>query len=486
MSTKINVRSPFYLNLSEPTAVTPTFTCETANILNLTIDQQGQINVPTLSYGTILSITSSDSDFSNDKFSTVSTATERIIVVRVSIPAGFSNAGDGFLDCSKVVSQPAVSCTGGPTTNGSIPAQTIDVNGDSETIDLSSYFTQGSEAIAGYNIYNAKTSLVNTSLNGNDLTISSNAIGGSTNIQVSAFDNASGSCTATQTISVTVNNPTVAFSCNEAAFTGGSIAQDGTLTKPDSVAVVGQARTTSGDASSNITNYTANNTGSDRDVTIFFDLTAPAGYSNSGSTVECSRTFNQPAADPTFDCDTANLSGQKISTKGQINVGTAQLGTIDSFSPLSFDAVTSDTARTVTFTITIPAGYSNSGTIDCDKVITQPAELPTCGTNSFRRSAPKTAASGFCDGLYAITKSITCTSSTISGALGHTVCENNTPFDGRDFYYAISDQATSVGKGTGKFLLWQIDSNGVVQDVAIHNCPTDGTDTDGLGKGGSL
>lgn len=485
MATKINVRSPFYLNLTEPTAVTPLFTCETANILNLTIDQQGQISTPTLDYGNVISITSSDAGFSNDKFATVSTATDRNLTVRVAIPAGFSNSADGFIDCDKVISQPAVSCTAGPTTSGSIPAQTIDVDGDSETIDLTSYFTQGNEAIAGYNIYNPNPALVNTSLNGNDLTISSNAIGGSTNIQVSAFDNESGSCTATQSIAVTVNNPTVAFSCNDAGFTGGSIAQDGTLTKPDSVAVVGQARTISGDTGSNITNYTANNTGSDRSVTIFFDLTAPAGYSNAGSTVECSKDFTQPAAAPTFDCDTANLSGQQISTKGQISIGNVQIGTISSFSPLEFAPVSTDTARTVTFTITIPAGYSNSGTIDCDKVITQPAELPTCGANSFKISAPKVAPSDFCDNLYTISQSITSTSTTIPNALGKTVCLKNAPFDGKNFYYAVATNTTSAGKGTGKFYLWQIDSNGVVQDVQIGNCPTDGTDS-GQGKFGAL
>ena len=485
MATKINVRSPFYLNLTEPTAVTPEFTCETANILNLTIDQQGQISTPTLDYGNVISITSSDAGFSNDKFATVVTATDRNLTVRVAIPAGFSNSTDGFIDCPKVISQPAVSCTAGPTTSGSIPAQTIDVDGDSETIDLTSYFTQGNEAIAGYNIYNPNTALVNTSLNNSDLTISSNAIGGSTNIQVSAFDNESGSCTATQGIAVTVNNPTVAFSCNEAAFTGGSIAQDGTLTKPNSVAVVGQARTISGDTGSNITNYTANDTGSDRSVTIFFDLTAPAGYSNAGSTVECSKDFTQPAADPTFDCDTANLSGQQISTKGQISIGDVQIGTIDSFSPLEFDPVSTDTARTVTFTITIPAGYSNSGTIDCDKVITQPAELPTCGTNTYKISAPKVAPSDFCDNLYTISQSITSTSSTITGALGKTVCFKSAPFDGKNFYYAVATNTTTAGKGTGKFYLWQIDGNGVVQDVQIGNCPTDGTDS-GEGKFGAL
>lgn len=485
MSTKINVRSPFYLNLTEPTTPVTLFTCEIANIQNLTIDQQGQISTPTLSYGEVISITSSDADFSNNKFPTEASNTDRTLVVRVSIPVGFSNTSDGYIDCTQIITQPAETCSGGVTLNGSIPAQTISVDGDSETIDLSSYFTQGTDPIAGYTIYNPNHALVNTSLVGSNLTISSNAIGGSTDIQASAFDNGTNTCTATQTISVTVSNPTVAFTCSDAAFSGGSIAQDGTLTKPDSVAVVGQARTISGDTGSNITNYTANNTGSDRDVTIYFDLTVPAGYSNAAATVECSKTFTQPADDPAFTCELANLSGQQISSKGQINIGTAQLGTISSFTPLSFAEVSTDTSRTVTFTIDIPAGYSNSGTIDCDKTLTQPASIAVCGSNSYKISTPKVAPADFCDSIYTVSKSITSTATDITTALGDTVCQNNAPFDGKSFYYAVATASTSVGKGTGKFFLWQIDSNGVIEDVAIRDCPTDGTD-DGTGRGGSL
>ena len=483
MSTKINVRSPFYLNLTEPTVPQTLFTCETANILNLTIDQQGQISYPTLDFGNVISITSTDADFSNDKFATESSDTARDITVRVAIPANFSNSDDGYIDCLKTVTQPGTTCSGGVTTNGSISAQTLDVDGDSETIDLSSYFTAGTDPISGYTIYNPNKALVNTSLSGSNLTISSNAIGGSTNIQASAFDDGTNTCTATQTIAVTVSNPTVAFDCDDAAFSGGSIAQDGTITKPDSVATVGTIKDTSGGAA--ITSYSANNTGSDRDVTLYFDLTVPAGYSNAGNTIECDRIFTQPADDPEFTCDLANLSGQQISTKGQISIGESSLGTISSFTPLSFAEVSTDTSRTVTFTIDIPSGYSNSGTIDCSKTLTQPASIPVCGSNSYKISAPKASVSDFCDNIYTISKSITSTAASITTALGDTVCQNNAPYDGKDFYYAVATAATSIGKGTGKFYLWKIDSNGVIQDVQVGNCPTDGTDN-GTGNFGSL
>lgn len=491
MSTKINVRSPFYISLTEPAAPSIQFDCDTAQVQNLSIDQQGQINFPDLAYGVVLSITSTDAAFSNNKFPTVSTDTDRDLTVRIEIPSGFSNSSDGYIDCTFTVSQPAYStpttCSDGPTTNGTIPAQTIDVDGDSEVINLSSYFTQGSLAIAGYNIYNSNRSLVNASVSGNNLTISSNAIGGSTTINVSAFDNGSNTCTATQSISVTVNNPTVAFTCNDAAFSGGSIAQDGTLTKPNSVAVVGQARTVSGDASSNITNYTANNTGSDRNVTIFFDLTIPAGYSNSG-TLECSKTFSQPAALPAFTCELANLSGQQISKSGVINIGSVQLGSISSYSPLSFSTVSTNTARNVTFNILIPSGYSNTGdgsqTLACVKTITQPADIPICGTNNYKISKANPTTGSFCNGFFSVSQDVKSTATSIENGLGKVVCQNDSPMLGGNFYYAVSVNTTTVGIGTGKFFLWKIDDQGVIQDVAIHDCPS-GTAATG-GYGGSL
>jgi hypothetical protein len=487
MSTKINVRSPFYLNLTEPSAPTPLFTCEVANIQNLTIDQQGQISTPNLDYGTVLSITSTDPDFSNDKFATESVATSRSITVRVSIPAGFSNADVGFLDCTKTVTQPAyvsgVSCSGGPTTNGSISAQTIDVDGDSVTINLSSYFTAGSDPIAGYTVYNANTALVSASVTGSNITITSNGIGGTTNIQVSAYDNGSNTCTATQSISVTVNAPSTAFDCTAANLTGGSIAQDGTIVNPNTHATITAIKATSG--GSTITSYSANNTGSDRSVTLYFDLTAPAGYSNAGSTVECSHSFTQPAGDPTFTCEIANLSGQQISSKGVINIGTLQFGTISNFSPNYFAEVSVDTARTVTFTVTIPSGYSNSGTINCVKTLTQPAAVPVCGSNTYFRSAPMSVPQNACTDIWSVSVEMKSTASSVTTGLGDTICQNNAPFNGNDFYYAISPSKTNVGKGTGKFYLWKINSEGVVMDVVLINCPTDGSDG-GTGNVGYL
>ena len=486
MATKINVRSPFYLNLDEPTVPLPTFTCGIADIKNLSIDQQGQINTPSLSYGFIDSITSSDADFSNGKFATVSTATARNITIRILIPSGFSNVDDVYIDCDNVVTQPALvtsgptpSCSGGPTTSGSIPSQTLDVDGDSTTINLTSYFTQGSEAIAGYTIYNPSP-IVNASVSGDTLTLSSNAIGGTTTVHVSAYDNGSNTCTATQSISVTVNAPDQDFACTNNginALSGGSITQAGTITKPNSPGTITAIKETSG--GSTITSYPANNTGSNRSVTLYFDITAPGGYGNAGSTIECSATFNQPAGLPTFDCAAANLSGQQISTDGTIKSGSASLGTISDWSPKSFASVSSDTPRTVTFTIDVPSGYSNSGTITCSKTITQPGSTPLCGTNEFELSTGKVDFSDFCDAVYSISLSVTSTGGKFT--LGAQVCRNGSPYNGRNFYYAVNERVVNVGPNYGRFIAWQIDSNGIIQDIAEATCTSAGE-----GDGASL
>ncbi len=489
MSKKINVRSPFYLNLTEPTIPLPTFTCGIANILNLSIDQQGQINTPTLSYGIIDSITSSDAGFSNGKFATVSTATARNITIRVLIPSGFLNVADGYIDCVNVVTQPALvtsgpspSCVSGPTTNGSIPAQTLDVDGDSTTIDLTSYFTQGSQAIAGYSIYNPST-VVNASVSGDTLTLSSNAIGGTTTVHVSAFDTATNSCTALQSISVTVNAPNQTFACSNngiPAIQGGSIAQDGTITNPTGPANITAIKDTSG--GSPITSHSANNTGSDRSVTLFFDLTAPAGYANAGATIECSSPFNQPAGLPTFDCEAANLSGQQISTKGVISSGKTSLGTISDWTPKSFSEVSSDTSRTVTFTVDVPSGYSNSGTISCPKTITQPASTPTCPSGgTFYISQGQASEASFCTGATSLTKEVVSTSGSFT--TGKSICHNGSLYNGGGLYHAVATSEVTVGPNYGSFVIWVIDSNGIIQEIIEWNC---NSGTTGNGAGAKL
>lgn len=382
MSTKINVRSPFYLEIEEPTAPQIELTCAVADLRGFSVDEFGNVILPNPAYGTIDSYTSSDSDFTDGRYATVSTATVRTVDFTVRIPFNFTNYSDDTIVCTLQATQPVFQCTGGVTTNGSIPNQTLNTGGETATIDLTSYFTQGTDPISLYSITNNHPSFVSAVLQGTDLLISSHNQAGTKNIYVEARDGDIATCNATQPIQITIT-ATEAFVCADAEMTGGGIAQDGTITNPTLFGNISAIRSTQGGAT--ISSYSANTTGSARNVTLYFDITVPVGYTNTGSTIsECPKTFSQPSsALPLFDCTTAALTTQAVYVNGTIKQGTSAKGTISGFSPTSFSTVTSVTPRTITFNVTPPpSGYSNSGgdDIPCVKTIQQPAVDLTEGT----------------------------------------------------------------------------------------------------------
>ena len=100
MSTKINVRSPFYLHLTEPTVPLPTYDCTTANLIGFSVDNQGVVTLPNADYGIVHSYTSTAGDFADGKFATVSSDTVRTIDVTIRIPSGFTNTEDVYF-CMK-------------------------------------------------------------------------------------------------------------------------------------------------------------------------------------------------------------------------------------------------------------------------------------------------------------------------------------------------------------------------------------------------
>ena len=371
MSTKINARSPHYLSYTEPALPTVALTCTLVNLQGMEVNQFGAIQLPTTDFGTLKSYTSTASDFSNTKFATVSTATSRTVDFSIAIPGNYSNSGDETLTCSATATQPAYTCTGGITNNGSIPNQSLNTGGATATITLTSYFTG---SIQGYVIGNPFTDFVATSIDGNILSLFSQSKAGVKTITVTAYDGDDLTCDATQTIQVTTTS-TSAFACADAFLTGGAISQSGTITDPTLEGVITARKSTS--AGSTITSYSANTTGSARDVTLYFDITVPTGFSNTGATVECSKTFSQPSTTlPPFGCTDAGLTGQGIAVNGSIKKGTANKGTITGFSPISFSTVSTNTDRDVTFSITPPSsGYSNSGgsDISCTITMQQPA-----------------------------------------------------------------------------------------------------------------
>lgn len=90
-------------------------------------------------------------------------------------------------------------------------------------------------------------------------------------------------------------------------------------------------------------------------------ITAPSGFSNEGSSIDC--TDSATGSQPTFTCSDAVFSMADGTTGAStVGQGTVTLGTIVSISPSTY----SSGSDTYTATITVPSGYSNSGsTIDC-------------------------------------------------------------------------------------------------------------------------
>jgi len=490
---KINARSPFYLDFSTPTKPSPEFTCSVANANGFSIDQEGVITEPQFEFGTLDSFTSSDAGFSNDKYATVGTDTNRTVVFKIAIPNGFSNSSDAFLDCTLTTTQPAKvtsgatpSCVDGPVLNGSVPSQTLDAGGNTVTIDMSSYFSEGnSRPITDYVVNNYHQGFVHTSMSGSTLTITSLNVGGTNTIYVRASDEGVNTCSAVQSISVTINAQS-AFACEDAGLSGGSIAQDGTITDPSLIGTITARKLTSG--GSTITQAPANSTTSAQDVTLFFDITVPGGYTNTGATIECSKTFSQPGTSLTaFTCDDLTLTNQGIYTDGTIRFGETSAGTLTDFSPKSFPVVSVDTSRTLSLTINAPSGYSNSGSdIVCTKVVTQPANIPVCGSVVYYIALDFVAVveSDFCQSGYNLRANtqILSTATDIQDAYGETVCTaNGQPFAGRSDYYRVDTFLNNsiVSTSSGPFYIWQIDNAGVIIDVWLWDCASGG-DGDGF------
>mgnify|MGYP003647205905 CR=1 FL=1 len=497
MSTKLNARSPFYLNLTEPTQSVPTFDCTTAKggatARNFAINDQGVITLPDLDYGTILSYTSSAGDFANNKFATVATGTARTVTLTIEIPTtGYTNSATGNITCDVTFTQPAyvtsggsATCSGGPTLNGTISTQALNSGGAGTSINLASFFNSATE----YIVTNNYPTFVQTTLSSSTLGLTSQNIGGSFNISVEGRDASyPTTCSVTQNFAVSITVVGAAFTCtgaNGANLTGGAIAQGGAITNPTGASGLFSSNyiSTASDGSALITSYLANDTGSNRPVTLYFKTKIPINYTNYATGhLWCGVAFTQPAALPEFTCDIANLTGGAVSALGSILKPTPQLGTVTAtWSPTSFAEVGTITARTVTFNVLIPSGYSNTGdgsqTIACPvDYFRQPANLPTCpasATNIFYISSGRLREGDFyCDGSYATTTEIKSAATTISQLEPTgTVCKDGSPFDGGNLFYAVqTTNNTDVGTNSGSFEIIQINSEGTVIDQIPRNC----------------
>lgn len=518
--TKINARSPYFLSYGEPVVPNPEFTCDVAKGVNFNfnITQRGVVEYSGLAFGTVASISSTDSGFANGKYADVSSPTNRTVVLKIAIPPGFSNSADSFLNCTETFSQPVfvsgTTCTANTSLNGSISDQTLATNGTTTSaLTLSSKFTAGSSAITGYKVVNEYPNLISTTAvtetGGANQTIqftTQNSCGVAY-IQIFAVDALSNSCDVFQQAKITVNGCNENFTCTIANLTGGAVSSAGVITLPNTISTIPATGSVSvnSDGSNPISGNqpfstgSANTTGSARNVTLYFKILIPAGYANTGDGAQyiwCPKTFVQQSQGsgtttlPTFDCVTANHTDYTISARGAIGRGKVQFGTIKTVSSTGFDQVNTDTDRSVAFVITSPnepTVYSNPNTdITCTVTIKQPAYTADCGTNNIFLSQ------GFVDGtggcfidevcFGTFTASTACTSNTTfeNLTLGNRIClGGNQSFRGGNLWYGVRTfSGGTVGLNAGSIKFIKIDSYGLVQSTATLNCDA------GCGSGG--
>ena len=383
MSTKINARSPFFISYTEPVKPLVALTCTLIDAVNFAVGVQGEITLPSISYGSVISITSSSSAFANGKWAVVTSETTRSMTLRVLVPPGFSNA-DAYVDCTVTASQVVASCINRITLNNAISNKTLAVFGNSTTITLSNNFSISAGTIA-YKFGQNSFSEFDLSLQSGVVTITSKTTAGVFPIVIVAYSSTdTTTCEVVDSFNVTVNNAGT-FTSTTANLLGGFISSAGVLTLPNSVGTITKTMESSGGNA--VTSVAANGSGSSISKTLFYAITVPTGYANAGASIEASVAYTQTSnvVTPTLACSMIDFDDQAILLSGSVVPGTLEdhnsfaSGTLDltnfNYTPKKFATVENNTDREVTYSITVPSGYSNAGaTLSCPYDILQPGD----------------------------------------------------------------------------------------------------------------
>jgi len=383
MSTKINARSPFFINYTEPIKPLVALTSALIDAQNFAVGVQGEITLPNISFGSFISITSSNSAFANGKWAVVTSQTTRSMTVRVLVPTGFSNAG-AFVDVTVSADQVVASCVNRITLNPVIPNKTLAVFGNSTTITLSDHFSISAGTLA-YRFGQNSFSEFDLSLQSGVVTITTKTTAGVFPIVIVAFSSSDATtCEKVDSFNVTVNNAGT-FTSTTANLLGGAISSAGVLTLPNSVGTITKTMETSGGNA--VTSVAANGASGSINKTLFYAITVPTGYANAGASIEASIVYVQTSnvVTPTLSCGLIDFDDQAILVSGSVIPGTLEdhnsfaSGSLDltnfNYSPKKFATVESNIDRDVTYAITVPSGYSNAGaTLNCVYEILQPGD----------------------------------------------------------------------------------------------------------------
>ena len=498
MSTKINARSPFFIEATEPTVSAGIFDCNTANLLNFAVSSAGDVTEPNIQNGVII-----DRTATSFAANTSGSAISRSVTYRIKIPAEYSNSSAGTLNCVQTVNQPTQTAAENPPQNPNCPTfagaiQPI-TNLTSTTVNLASFFTAGSGAtISGYNVQNYGAAAIQTFIANNTLTIATNSNCAVTTLRVTAF-NSNDACTAVSNIFSVTAPCSKDLTCtiqdsnsDKLNLQGGDVSATGVITKPSyDIAHLVRMEDTSGNT---ITSMPPNGSASTQNAFVVFVFLVPAGYTNAGQELNCQMAFTQQTtAAPKVNlvCSDVTFSGFSITSQGNIIGGNiSYLGTntsvatsmVTETSAIQYDVVSSATSRTITvgFKILSTVWLNYNSNFTCTVDLTQPPSDNPCDSTSgtyYISNQGFTSRNAFCDfgATYSITKEIFGTP-----VSGQTVCFQGDFFPGDFKYYAFNENPLSVGAGNigASFQVMKIDGSGTILEIRTVNCEgdTDGDD----------
>tara|TARA_R100001510_G_C7651260_1_gene208898 strand:+ start:147 stop:1547 length:1401 start_codon:yes stop_codon:yes gene_type:complete len=272
----------------------PLFDCDAVTLSGFSVAQNGDITLPTVDVGTILSTTPSS-------FSVVGTDTARTLSVVIKAPNGYSNSG-ARVTCTTTATQPllpSLTCSD-VTLSGFAVAQNGTIT--LPTIDIGTITSTSPSSFALVSVNTVRTLSV-------DITVPSGYFNAGSTITCTT--------TATQPLSPTLT-------CSDITFSGFSVSQSGTVTQ-GSIDIGTIISTTPSSVSAN-TNTSATSV----DLTV--RVQAPVSYLNAGSQFDCTVTVSQPGL--TLTRYSASWAGTK-----SITIQTHHNGSTQSYSNIKGGAV---------------------------------------------------------------------------------------------------------------------------------------------------